>query len=66
MLQIAVVAESETLLTTALGVEFDEVARDILDMFLGALLQSLPLTCAQRRETGALATILRAVLRHLI
>ena len=66
MLQVAVVTEGETFLTTALGVEFDQIASDILDMLLGALLQALPLTSAQCREPRPLATILRPVFRHLI
>ena len=66
MLQIAVVTEGETFLATALSVEFDEVTRNVLDMFFGALLESFPLACAQRGETRTLTTILRTVLRHLI
>ena len=66
MLQIGVVAEGKALLATTLGVEFEEVASDVLDMFLGALLEFLPLTCAQRGETRRLAIILRLVLGHLI
>ena len=66
MLQISVVAEGKALLATTLGVELDEVAGDVLDMFLGALLEFLPLTCAQRGETRRLAIILRLVLGHLI
>ena len=66
MLQIAVVAEGEAFLATALGIELDEIAGDILDMFLSALLQSFPLASTQCREARPLATILRLVFRHLI
>ena len=48
MLQISVVTEGETFFTTALGVEFDEVAGYILDMLLGAFLHALPLARASR------------------
>ena len=66
VLQIGVGREGKSLLVPALGIEFDEVAGNVLDMFLRTLLQTFPLTSAQGRETGTLATILRAVLRHLI
>ena len=66
MLQIGVVAEGKALLATTLGVELDEVAGDVLDMFLGALLEFLPLTSAEGRETRRFAIILRLVLGHLV
>ena len=66
MLQVGVGTEGETLLTTTLGVEFDQVAGDVLDMFLRALLQFLPLACAKGGETRRLTIVLRLVFRDLI
>ena len=42
MLQIGIGAEGESLLPTAAGIEFDQVARDVLDALLRLLLQSVP------------------------
>ena len=47
MLQVVVVAEGKTLLTTAAGIEADEVAGNVLDVLLGALLQPFPLARAE-------------------
>ena len=66
VLQIPVGTKSKTLLTTTLGIELDEVSGDILDMFLGAFLEFLPLACTKGGETRRLAIILRLVFRHLI
>ena len=66
MLQVSIVAEGESLLTTALRIEFNQVAGDILDMFLGTFLETFPLTSAKRRKARSLTTILRPVFRHLI
>ena len=59
-------AEGKALLTTTLGIEFYQVAGDILDMFLGAFLQALPLAGAKCGESRSLATILRPVFRYFI
>ena len=66
MLQIGVVAEGKALLTTTFRIKLDQVAGDILDMFLGTLLQAFPLSCAECGETRCLAIVLRLVFRHLI
>ena len=66
MLQIGVGTESETFLTTTLGVEFDQVAGDIFDMLLGAFLEPFPLAGAQGRKARRFAVVLRLVFRHLI
>ena len=66
MLQIGVVTEGKALLMFAGGIEFDEVAGDVLDVLLGALLQTLPLTCAQCGHTRLLTILLRLVFRYLI
>ena len=66
MLQIGVVAEGKALLTTTFRVKFDQVAGNILDMFLGTLLQAFPLSRTECGETRCLAIVLRLVFRHLI
>ena len=66
MLEIGIVAEGEALFAPPLGIEFNEVAGDILDMLLGALLEALPLASTKRRESRPLSPILRLVFRHLI
>ena len=66
MLQIGVVAEGKPFLTTTLRIKFDQVAGDILDMFLSTLLQAFPLSCAECGETRCLAIVLRLIFRHLI
>ncbi len=50
MLQITVGTIGESLLPSALGIEFDQVAGDILDSLLSLLLQSVPGTCTQGRQ----------------
>ena len=47
MLKVGVGAICESLLLASLGIEFDKVAGDILELGLGALLESLPLTSAE-------------------
>ena len=66
VLQVAVVAIGKTTLAATLGVKFDQVARNVLDMFLRALLQALPLTSAKGTQARGLAAVLRLVFRHLI
>ena len=66
MLQIRVGAEGKALLTAALGIKLDQVAGNILDMFLGALFEFLPLAGTEGRETGRFAIVLRFIFRHLI
>ena len=66
VLQVAVVAIGKTTLAATLGVKLDQVARNILDMFLRALLQALPLTSAKGTQARGLAAVLRLVFRHLI
>ena len=48
VLKVGVVAEGEAFLMATGRIELDEVARYILDMLLGTLLEALPLACAQR------------------
>ena len=55
MLQETIGAIGETLLLRTLRVEFDEVARDILNLCLGALLELLPSTRAEFVDAGCLA-----------
>ena len=61
MLQIIVGTEGESLLPSALGIEFDEVARNVLDSLLSFVLEFIPGTCTQcrqaRRSTGIAAAI---------
>ena len=66
VLKIRVVTKGKALFTATLGIEFYQVAGDILDMFLGALLQFLPLACAQMRQTGRLTIVLRLVFRDFV
>ena len=66
LLQIAVVAECEALLPAARGIESDEVAGNVLDVLLSALLHAFPLAGAEGREARRLAAVLCLVLRHLI
>ena len=66
MLQIGVGAEGESLLPAAAGIEFDQVARDVLDALLRLLLQSVPGTRAEGRQSGRLARIAAAVFADLI
>ena len=64
-LQEAVGAELIALLLAALRVEADEVAGDVLDFLLRAVLQLLPRTRAQLVEAGRFA-LLALVLGHLV
>ena len=61
MLQIIVGTEGESLLPSALGIEFDQVARNVLDSLLSFVLEFIPGTCTQcrqaRRSTGIAAAI---------
>ena len=66
VLEIGVWTVRKTFFLTALSIEFDQVAGNIFDMFLGTLFQSLPLSCAKGGESGCLAIVLRLVFRHLI
>ena len=61
VLHVAVGAECETLLPAARGIETNEVAGDILDVLLRALLQPLPLASAESGEAWRLAAVLPLV-----
>ena len=66
MLQERVGRESITQFTATGCIEFDEVAGNILQLGLGALLHALPLTRSQMRQTRRLTIVLRLVFRHLV
>ena len=66
VLQIGVGRKGKTLLVPALGIEFDEVAGNVLDARLGTLLDALPRSCAEGAETRCLASIGTAVFAYLI
>ena len=57
MLHEVVGRESKALLMAPLGVEFDEVAGNVLDFGLCLLLQTLPRTGAKRTEFGRLTGV---------
>ena len=66
VLQEGVWREGKTLLFPAGGIQLNQVAGNILQFLLGALLHALPLACTQMRKAWRIATILRLILRHLI
>ena len=66
MLQVGVVAEGEAPLVASCGVEAYEVACDVLDVLLGALLEPFPLSRAECRHAWRLAALLCLVFRHLV
>ena len=62
VLQIGVGRIGEAFLVATLGVELDEVARNVLDALLRALLQLLPCAGAERAESGRFARVAATVL----
>ena len=66
VLQVGVGRIGEAFLVATLGVELDEVARNVLDALLRALLQLLPCAGAERAESGRFARVAAAVLRYLV
>ena len=66
MLHEVVGRESKALLVAPLGVEFDEVAGNVLDLGLGPLLEPLPRAGAEGAEPWRLARVRPAVLGYLV
>ena len=66
MLQVVVGRESEPLLVSTACIEFDEVACDVLDAFLGAFLHALPRPCAQCAQSRRLAGVAAPVFGNLV
>ena len=66
VLQEGVWREGKTLLLATGRIQLYQVAGNVLQFLLSALLHALPLPRTQMRQTWRLATILRLVLRHLI
>ena len=66
VLQIAVGTVGKALLPAPAGIEFDEVAGDVFDLLLGALLQSVPSPRTECGEPGGLAGVLPAVFAYLV
>ena len=66
MLQITVGTIGKSLFASALRIEFDQVAGDILDSLLCLLLQPVPGTCSQGREAWRFTGIAPSVFTDLI
>ena len=66
MLHEGVGREGKTALLPAGSIELYQVAGNVLQFLLGALLHALPLTCTQMRQSRWIATILSLILRYLI
>ena len=65
MLQVGVGTELEAFLLAATAIELDEVAGDVLDLGLRALLHAFPGPCAETADAGRFA-LLALILRHLV
>ena len=66
MLHVAVGTVGESLLPSACGVEFNEVAGYVLDLFLRLFLQPFPGTGAQGGEPRGRLSVLALVFRYLV
>ena len=66
MLQVCVGRECEALFVAALGIELYEVAGNVLDTLLGALLDTVPCSGAEGAEARGLAGVGAAVLADLV
>ena len=66
VLQEGVRREGKALLLATGRIQLYQVAGNVLQLLLGALLHALPLPSTQVRQAWRLATILRLILRHLI
>ena len=66
MLHVVVGTEGKAFLMAALGIQPDEVAGDVLDALLGALLHALPGSGAQRTEPWRFVGRRPAVLGYLV
>ena len=66
MLQIGVGTEREPFHMPTLGIEFDEVAGDVLDALLRALLHALPSAGAERAQAWRLTAVGPAVFGYLV
>lgn len=66
MLHIAVGTEGEPFLMAPFGIEFYEVAGNVLDAFLGFLLHPVPGTAAQDRQLRGLTGTATAVFAYLV
>ena len=66
LLHEGVCREGEASFPTAGRIELDEVAGNILQLCLSALLHAFPLASSQMRQPWRLSPVLSLVLRHLI
>ena len=66
MLQIIVGTEGESLLAPALGIEFNQIARNVLDSLLSLVLEFIPGSCAQCRQAWRSTGIAAAVFADFI
>ena len=66
MLQVTVTTEGITFLMTALCIELNEVAGNVLNAFLGFLFQPIPRSRSKRTEAWRLACIRPTVLTYLV
>ena len=66
VLQVRVGTEGKPLLAAPARIQLDEVARNVLDAFLGLLLQAVPGTRSEGRKAWRFARVATAVLAYLV